>query len=292
MNNLHKEETLIIEKPSIHPKGLEGTIEDILHKITVEGYDLTISEMAKILDCGIQFISLNLISYIPNIILNSKIKMVMRNTCKELPEILNSSSIYLFSREGFYDYVKQNMRATKNSHLLVLSRKSETKLLILRQEREKQEKIKRKIGEGKNLPKKARNRIYVECMKEILEGLGYRNIDSLLGVDMSSPNISMKRIVTSTTALKRKDYDEYEVESKVPRTFISLKNVRGYLRFASDELTYRDIFLRGLVKYELFGGKLVRYDRNEARSARRGAVILSDEEYKEWKEATGSKIEF
>ena len=292
MGKLQKQETLIIDKPSINVNGIAGTIEDILHKIEKEGYDLTITEMASILDCSIQFISLNLVSHIPNIILNSKIKMLLRKTCKELPDILNSSSIYLFSRTGFYEYVKQNMKATRNSHIITLSKRNELKLLQFREEKENEEKIKRKIGVGKNLPKLARNRIHVECLKEILEKLGYTKIDLLLGIDINSPNISMKRIITSTTALRRFDYEDYDLDAKVPKAFCSLKKVRGNLGYTSDEVTYRDIFLKGLIKYELFDGKLVRYDKIEVKSARRGSVILTDEQYKEWKETTGSKIEF
>lgn len=209
-----------------------------------EDFNLTIKEISSILQCNRKWVERYVKDEVKHIFLNNRIRNILLEKNREYSVTYiedNLKDYYYFSRKDFYNWLKNNTVATKQTQLIDINIYSNNIL-----------DFKKATEEYYDDMKGARNSLSIgmskiEYEEKINETLSY------YGKKFFSERLKETR---------RGKVDSVRLENfEIPQKLISVKNLKEYYKTNNDETIYRDLFKRGAIKYTI-AGRLVRYDNN------------------------------
>lgn len=204
-------------------------------------FNLTISDIADILQCERQWVVKNVRDNVKHIFLNDIYRSFLMNVNAQhsiCSERIYLKDYYYFSRKDFYKWLKENTIATKQTQVIDINLYSKD------------------LKEFDRITKE-----YAEAMKEAKTSIGMgvarmqyedniKNTLSNEGKDIYSHRLG----VTNRSKVKGVKLKKFEI----PEKLISIKNLKGD---SSLEIVYRELFRRGEIKYTI-ANSLVRYDED------------------------------
>lgn len=209
-----------------------------------DDFNLTIKEISSILQCNRKWVEHNVKDEVKHIFLNKRIKNILLEKNREYSITYiedNLKDYYYFSRKDFYNWLKNNTVATKQTQLIDINIYSNNILDFKKATEEYYDDMKG----ARNLLSIGTSKIeYEEKINETLSYYGKKFFS--------------KRLKETY----RGKVDNVRLENfEIPQKFISVKNLKEYYKTNNDETIYRDLFKRGAIKYTI-AGRLVRYDNN------------------------------
>lgn len=209
-----------------------------------EDFNLTTKEISSILQCNRKWVERYVKDEVKHIFLNNRIRNILLEKNREYSVTYiedNLKDYYYFSRKDFYNWLKNNTVATKQTQLIDINIYSNNIL-----------DFKKATEEYYDDMKGARNSLSIgmskiEYEEKINETLSY------YGKKFFSERLKETR---------RGKVDSVRLENfEIPQKLISVKNLKEYYKTNNDETIYRDLFKRGAIKYTI-AGRLVGYDNN------------------------------
>lgn len=225
-----------IEKKSDETSSL--TVATDVLNMYENDFNLTISDIADILQCERQWVVKNVRDNVKHIFLNDIYRSFLMNVDAQYDicsERIYLKDYYYFSKKDFYRWLKENTVATKQTQVIDINIYSNDleKFNAITKEYEKV------VKEAKTSIVRGAARIkYEDNIKETLSDIGKNLFSHRLGV-------------TNRRKVKEVRLKEFDL----PESLISIKNMKGD---NSLELVYRRLFRHGVIKYTI-AGSLVRY---------------------------------
>jgi len=230
---------IYIEKTSDDTSSL--TVAFNVLRMYENDFNLTISDIANILQCDRQWVTKYVQENVKHIFLNDIYRSFLMGVNEEYSicsERIYLKDYYYFSKEDFYKWLKKNTTATKQTQVVDINLYSKDFKEFNRVTKEYAEAI-----------KEAKTSIMLGAARITYED----NVKKTLS-DKGKELFSWKLGVTNRGKVKEVKLREFDL----PNNLISIKNMKGN---NSLELVYRTLFKNGVTKYTI-AKSLVRYDKD------------------------------
>lgn len=238
IKNKNDENLIYIEKKSDDTSSLTVAF-DVLDMYDRD-FNLTISEIANILQCERQWVTKYVQNNVKHIFLNDRYRSFLMtiNAQYGICERIYLKDYYYFSRSDFYKWLKKNTVATKQTQRIDINLYSTD----LKRYNTTTEQFEDAMSKAKTLI--ARGGLIIQYEDKIRELLS----------DEGKEIYSYRLGVTNRSKVKEVKLKKFEL----PDEFISIKNLKGD---SSLELVYRRLFRSGAIKYAI-ANSLVRYSNS------------------------------
>ena len=225
-----------IEKESDDTSSLEVAFNVL--RMYESDFNLTISDIANILQCERQWVVKNVRDNVKHIFLNDIYRSFLMSVNKEYAicsEMVYLKDYYYFSRKDFYKWLKENTVATKQTQRIDINLYSKDLKAF--------DKITKEFAEAM---KEAKTSISMGIARMKYED-DIKNTLSDEGKDIYSHRLG----VTNRGKVKGVKLKKFDLPDKL----VSIKILSGD---SSLEIIYRELFRRGTIKYTI-ANSLVRY---------------------------------
>ncbi|MCI9069959.1 hypothetical protein [Clostridium sp.] len=208
-----------------------------------EDFNLTIKEISSILQCNRKWVERYVKDEVKHIFLNNRIRNILLEKNREYSVTYieeNLKDYYYFSREDFYNWLKNNTTATKQTQLIDINIYSNNILDFKKAAKEYYDNMK---GAGNSLSIGMSKIEYEENISRTLNHEG--------------KEIFSKRLKKT----HRGRVDSVRLKNfEIPEKLVSIKDLKEKYKTKNDETIYRELFNNGAIKYTI-AGSLVRYDK-------------------------------